>query len=322
MGVLVVRRPSRAESGSGSSTGSSVPELAYRWTRATWAAPTSDRLRQKLPCLELHPAAAERLLGFDPLDWASKVDRSGRAKIMPVPEVGIELSSATRPGPVPLHNVVGELPGSDPRLRDEAVMLGAHLDHIGVGPRERVGRGADDNASGVAAMMEVAEALALAAPRRSVLFAGFSGEEDGLLGSAALAADLPWARGRLVAMVNLDMVGRGAASKVVALGFRPNPGFRDVLHRAQKLGRSGIRDVKDCRDEALFKRSDHYSFHEVGVPSLFLFENYPLESNRDYHTWRDLPEGLDFKKIRNTARLAYLATWVLANDDQRLEAPR
>jgi hypothetical protein len=316
-GALVIRRPPVLEKGQ------VAPELAYRWTRATWIAPTNDQVRAKLPAAELHWQAAAALLGFDPLEWAEKTDRSGKSTKRAIDgRRSVRLRTATRTGPVVLTNVVGYLPGRDGSLAAESVVVGAHVDHIGVGPRERVGRGADDNASGTAALMEVAEALALARPARGVWCVGFSAEEDGLLGSAAFVADLPMPREQLVAMVNLDMIGRGDPKHVVALGFRQNPGMRDVVARAERLGSTGIKRVEDCNDEGLFQRSDHHSFHAVGIPTVFFFENYPLESNRDYHTWRDVADLVDFDKVRNTARLAFHTAWVLAEERTRLARSR
>ena len=165
------------------------------------------------------------------------------------------------------------------------------------------------------------EAFSAARPRRSILFAAFSGEEDGLLGSKDLAQSLPVDKGAVVAMVNLDMIGRGKASEVYCLGFEQNPGMEKVVRRAQDLGRTGVRRVSRCDDGGLFQRSDHYSFHAVGLPTVFFFENYPLEQNRDYHTWRDTFDGIDLAKVTNTARLAFCTAWLLAEDDDRLPPP-
>jgi len=316
-GAIVIRRPPAL------GKGETAPELAYRWTRASWIAPTTDQVRATLPAVELHWDAAEELLGFDPLEWAEKVDRSGKPTKRVV-DGGrhVRLRTATRTGPVVLTNVVGYLPGRAGALAAESVVVGAHVDHIGVGPRERVGLGADDNASGTAALMEVAEALALARPARGIWCVGFTAEEDGLLGSAAFVADLPMPREQLVGMVNLDMLGRGDPKHVVTLGFRSNPGMRDVVARAERLGNTGIKKVEECSDVGLFQRSDHYSFHTAGIPTVFFFENFPIESNRDYHTWRDVADLVDFDKVRNTARLAFHTAWVLAEERSRLGPPK
>ena len=122
-------------------------------------------------------------------------------------------------------------------------------------------------------------------------------------------------------MVNLDMLGRGATQEVYVLGFQQNPGLQRLVERANKLGRTGVRRVKTCNDRGLFARSDHYSFHQVGIPVVSFFENYPLEQNHDYHTWRDAVDLLDMQKITNTARLAFHTAWLLADDDERPPAP-
>jgi Zn-dependent M28 family amino/carboxypeptidase len=221
-----------------------------------------------------------------------------------------------------VDNVVATLPGADAALAKEWVVLGAHYDHIGVDQRGRIGVGADDNASGVAALLEAAEALALARPARSILICAFSGEEDGLLGSRALAKALPMPQTAIVAMLNLDMIGRGDPKEVAVIGLVQNPDLEDVLLRARKLERSGIERFVLRQGEELFQRSDHYSFHQLGVPVLFFFEGLPIEKNGDYHTWRDVPARLDWPKILHTSRIVYGTAWLLSTDPSRPPAPR
>jgi len=221
-----------------------------------------------------------------------------------------------------IDNVVGWIEGSDPDLRDEVVVVGAHYDHLGVDSRGRVGFGADDNASGTAVLIEVAEALAASAPRRSVALCAFASEEDGLHGSKAFCADPPVSASALVAMINLDMVGRGAPREVAIIGVKRNPDFERVLKRARKASETGVRKLVLRKGEELFTRSDHYPFHQRGVPAVFFFEGLPISRNKDYHTWRDTIDRLDFEKIHNTARLVFNTAWILSNDDKRLPAPR
>jgi len=123
-------------------------------------------------------------------------------------------------------------------------------------------------------------------------------------------------------MINMDMIGVGDESEVVVMGVDPNPGLRRTLERARKLSRTGVRRVKYVNDKGLFSRSDHYSFHQQGVPTLFLFEGYPLEKNPDYHTWRDTLDKVDSEKVTRTARLAFNVAWILANEDERPPPPR
>jgi Zn-dependent M28 family amino/carboxypeptidase len=125
------------------------------------------------------------------------------------------LAHAGRPDALATQNVVGFLPGSDPVLRGQVVVLGAHFDHLGrdstfatdVRAGHAIRNGADDNASGTAAVMELARLLAARPPRRSVLFVAFSGEELGLLGSEWFVEHAPVPVDSMVAMLNFDMVG-------------------------------------------------------------------------------------------------------------------
>lgn len=272
--------------------------------------------------LEITPECASDLLGQDVLALAEKMDKSVRPAKVKLSGRMIHLRSVTERGGVKIHNIVGMVRGSDPELAKEYVVVGAHYDHVGVGPRARVGPGADDNGSGTSALIEVAEAMAASPPRRSVLICAFSAEEDGLIGSRELCRNLPVKKERVVAMINLDMIGRGDAKEVVALGFVQNPDLEDVVTRARRLSKTGVKTVTKSKDAGLFKRSDHYPFHEIGIPAVFFFEAVPISKNEDYHTWRDTVDKVDLKKVTNTARLAFNTAWILANDDERPARPR
>jgi len=323
VGVLIMRRPfPERRDKKGGAPPTSAP-LSYRYTYASFNPPDTDRWRDApLPALEISAACAEALCGKDIGALAERVDRSGKpARLRPDGRV-VTLNSATVESDLVLNNIVALLPGSDPELSEEVVVVGAHYDHIGVGKRARVGFGADDNASGTSALLQVAQAFKGAQPRRTVLFASFSAEEDGLLGSRELAANLPVPREKVVAMVNLDMLGVGPRNEVFCMGFKQNPGMERLVEKANRSGRTGIRRITKVTDAGLFKRSDHHSFHAIGVPVVFFMEDYPPEKNKDYHTWRDTPDSLDVEEIAATARLAFLTTWKLANDDKRLPTPR
>jgi Zn-dependent M28 family amino/carboxypeptidase len=267
---------------------------------------------------------------------AQKALDSGNPHVagFPLPGVQAKVHAAvtreTRTG----NNVVAYLPATTPAASGPKpwLALGAHYDHLGRGDsglslasKDEAGRihgGADDNASGTAALLEVVEALALAKPRRTVLACAFAAEEDGMLGSKALCDSPPVPRDKLVAMLNMDMLGRGDPSDVVVFGLVQNPAFDKLLERAKKLAKTGIKTITPGKDEDLFKRSDHFSFHQIGVPEMFFFEHMPLDDNHDYHTWRDTLDQLDFDKLTRTARLVFNSTWLIANDDERPPKPR
>ena len=326
-GVLVVRRPPAAATGRRDRSPAMAPELGYRYTWARWNPRTTERAPRrrnsfKTPVLEITAEVASRILGEDVLALAARIDESGKPKQSRGKGATVELSSGFENRAVAIDNVVGFLEGSDPELRDQVIVLGAHFDHIGVDSWGRVGFGADDNGSGTAAMLEVAEALAGTPPRRSVLVVFFSAEEDGLLGSRHFVESPPVPRENMIAMLNMDMVGRGKKQEVVVLGTRHNPDLKDVLKRAAKLKGSGVREVVTDSAQHLWERSDHYSFHRAGVPVLFFFEAVSETLNEDYHTFRDTVDLVDCDKVVNTARLCLHVTWLLAQSDQRPGPPR
>lgn len=192
----------------------------------------------------------------------------------------VQLDRASTVATAPSRNVLAVLPGSDPALAQEYVLLMAHLDHLGVkdsakGP-DKIYNGAMDNASGVATMLAVAKAFAEsgARPRRSILFAAVTAEEDGLLGSQFLAKNpvLP-AGARLVGVVNLDMpILTYDFQDVVAFGAEHST-LGPIVAKAAKA--EGIALSPDpLPAEGLFTRSDHYRFVQEGVPAVFLMTGF------------------------------------------------
>jgi Zn-dependent M28 family amino/carboxypeptidase len=191
--------------------------------------------------------------------------------------LGVRLGLVLRNGVVrrTSANVIGRLPGSDPSLAREAVIYTAHHDHYGVkaqaGGEPVVYNGALDNASGVATMLAVAEAFATLAerPRRSILFASVTAEEQGLLGSQYLARHLPLAAGRVAANVNIDGVniwGRTRDVPVIGLGKSSLDDWIRAI--AEMQGRRVVPET--FPDKGSYYRSDHLSFARLGVPGAYL----------------------------------------------------
>src|SRR5437763_614220 len=147
----------------------------------------------------------------------------------------------------PSFNVVGILPGSDPKLKDEAIVIGAHYDHLGRGgegslaPREgEIHHGADDNASGVAGLIELARMLSTQnpKPRRTIVFIAFSGEEEGLIGSSYYVNHPVLPLANTIAMINMDMIGRLKERNLIIGGVGTAAGWRDVLKEVQQFNSS------------------------------------------------------------------------------------
>ncbi|SHF35656.1 Zn-dependent amino-or carboxypeptidase, M28 family [Microbulbifer donghaiensis] len=168
-------------------------------------------------------------------------------------------------------NVVAMLPGSDPRLKDEYVVFSAHLDHIGVDPDGQVNNGAQDNAAGIAVMLETARLFIESgrAPRRSLLFVAVTAEEEGLLGSDYFAQHPPVPPQSIVANINLDMpMLLYPFRDIIAFGAEHST-LGKTAERAAR--RTGLKLSPDpMPEQVIFVRSDHYNFVRQGVPAIYL----------------------------------------------------
>ena len=214
-------------------------------------------------------------------------------------------------------NVVAMLPGSDPALAGSYVVVTAHFDHVGVGNPDATGdsifNGADDDASGTAAVLEIAEAFAALseAPARSVLFLAVSGEEKGLLGSKAFAANPTVPLDSIVANVNLDMIGRNAPDTVIGIGqeYSSLEGVLQGITSAHpELGLNVILDPEPQR--MFFFRSDQLPFIQAGIPAVF----FTTDDHEDYHRPSDEPDKIDADKAARIARLGFYLAQAIASD--------
>jgi hypothetical protein len=211
------------------------------------------------------------------------------------------------------RNVGAILPGSDPRLKDEWVLLSAHFDHLGK-KGDVLYPGADDNATGVAMLLEVAERFALRKekPRRTLVFIAFDQEETGLQGSTHFATHPPRDIHQLKAFLTADMLGRSMANVmdeyVFALGSERSPQLRRLLEEVKppaglKVGRLGA--------DLVGTRSDYGPFRDRQVPFLF----FSTGQHPDYHRPTDLPDRIDYVKLRRICLWIDALTWRLAGDD-------
>jgi len=247
----------------------------------------------------------------------------------------LRLHTVTRHRALESPNVAALLPGSDPALRGETVVFTAHLDHLGVGEGkdgDRIYNGAVDNASGVAALLAVAKAMAEAPkpPRRSVLFVAVTGEEVGLIGSDYFARHAPAAAGTMVANLNIDSLGLLLpCADVVAVGGDSSTLGATARQAAARLGVEVSPDPTP--EQALFIRSDQYSFVRRGVPALFLNCGFKsLQPGRDigkefnewlrtlYHSPQDdAAHPLDLAAGARMTRLNLLVGSMVANAAER-----
>jgi len=222
---------------------------------------------------------------------------------------------------VPTRNVVMLIPGTDPVLKKEYVVIGAHFDHLGLGGPGSGSRvpdtvavhyGADDNASGVAMMLELAQKLA-AHPenhRRSIAVVGFSGEELGLLGSKNFVDTPNFDLKKVDAMVNLDMVGRLTDSTRLQIGgIGTAESFRKIIYESCDTTK-----MKLALSEEGYGPSDHASFYGKDVPVLFLTSGAHL----DYHTPADTWNKINYEGMVKISEVAYRIISDLANSDTKL----
>ena len=210
------------------------------------------------------------------------------------------------------YNLIGLVRGSDPAMRDEAVVLGAHFDHVGVGKPvegDSIYNGADDDASGVATVLAAARALAKAPPRRSVIFLLTSGEEFGVLGTQWYLDRPTFPLGQTIADLQVEMVGRpdslaGGTGKLWLTGFERSS-------MGESLTKGGLPVVADPRpDFRFFERSDNIVFAMRGIPAHTL-SSFSLHS--DYHQPSDEVDRIDFAHLEQAADVVIRATRLLAD---------
>jgi hypothetical protein len=212
-------------------------------------------------------------------------------------------------------NVIGMLPGRDPTLKDEAVIIGAHYDHLGRGgetslaPTQygEIHPGADDNASGAAGVIALAKAFARLGAKRSLVFIAFGGEEMGLLGSYHYVGHPLWPLERTYAMINLDAIGRLEHDRLYILGVDTATELRSLVQGAAQ----GLGLTLQVSGDA-FGPSDHTAFYAKERPVLMFFTG----PHADYHRPSDTPEKINAEGLQTVVRLAFRTAATLA---QRVE---
>jgi Zn-dependent M28 family amino/carboxypeptidase len=229
-------------------------------------------------------------------------------------------------------NVVGMLPGADLKLKSEAVMYTAHYDHLGIRPDlpgDNIFNGADDNATGCGILLELARVYSAAAqkPRRSIIFASVTAEEQGLLGSEYLGKHPPIPAGKIALDLNYDDVKPLGAPEEVEVSGAERTSFYPIVVATAKEFRLAIRP--DARPEAgHYYRSDHFSLARVGIPSFSINEGmkfkghneaWGLAQDREYtekHYHQPSDEyypGMDFVADAAMARFGFALGWEAAS---------
>ncbi|HEY7394873.1 MAG TPA: M28 family peptidase [Gemmatimonadaceae bacterium] len=265
-------------------------------TTASWPRADSAAIRRDIEYLA-SPALAGRLTGTAGNDSAASyiAQRYKSLKLEGTLQRFIARPPAhagTIPPSWPTQNVFAILPGRDPALRGQYVVVGAHFDHLGTASdnaldptvKGAVRLGADDNASGTAAVLELARLFTANPPRRSIVFANFTGEEEGLLGSSYFVDNSPVPLDSVGAMVNFDMVGRLRNDRLIVFGVATATELPRILDSA-----NAIEPLKVAAQGDGFGPSDHSSFYAKNIPVLHFF----TDSHEQYHRATDVPATIN-----------------------------
>ena len=256
------------------------------------------------------------------------IDQSFKPQSFPVPGVEITMKKALKDREVVrARNVIALLEGSDPKLKDEYVVISGHYDHVGV-IQGRIYRGADDNASGTIGVLESARAYTQGRvhPRRSILFLALDSEEAGMLGSAYFAENPVLPLDKAAADLNMDMIGRDedtptwkltpdqTSSSVNLVGTLYNPDLRRIIERNNQLIGLQLDFKTDTNDpEEWFDRSDQIIFATKSVPMVL----FNTGEHRDYHTENDTWDKINYPKMEKIIRLVFLTSVEVADSETR-----
>ncbi len=218
------------------------------------------------------------------------------------------------------ENIIGLLPGTSLSYSKEYIVISAHYDHLGKRTDKLIYHGADDNASGTAAALAIARAFqnATVKPARSILFALFDAEEYGLYGSKHFIDYPPVSLEKILANINLDMIGRNRMNFIYVIG---SDMISEDLHLITKLAAYYVPGLDlDYRYNTrshparLYSRTDHYSFTQTGIPALTFFAGF----HEDYHQETDIPEKINYIKVKKVSALAFLTVWGVASYPKEL----
>ena len=263
---------------------------------------------------EIRHQVAAAILGIGESDLEAMFAAIARGQQVPRKAVNkrVELSVITEQHRDSSPNVLAVLEGSDPALKNEYVVITAHHDHLGMRNGKPL-NGADDDGSGTVAMLEIAQALVLERPKRSVILAWVTGEEKGLFGSHHFVNNCPVPLEKISANLNLDMISRNDPSGLFLiasnnLSSELDGAIRAVNDKSSKLQFDYVYNNR-AHPDRFYYRSDHYPFLRMGIPAVWLF----CGTTPDYHTANDTIGRMDFAKMEKVTRLTYLVTLEIGN---------
>ncbi|MFC1514185.1 M28 family peptidase [candidate division KSB1 bacterium] len=270
---------------------------------------------------EIRHEVAAAILGISKDQLSGMFSMINRGQQVSAKEISgkrVEMSVNVDRYPASARNVLAVLEGSDDNLKDEYVVICAHHDHLGIRNGSIIA-GADDNASGTAALLEIAQAMLLEKPKRSIIFAWLTGEEMGLWGSHYFVNNCPVPVENISAALNLDMIARNDPDSLFLvasdlLSSELDGAIHKVNDKNTKLGFSYIYSNR-THSQRVYYRSDQYPHIRFGIPSVWLFGGF----TPDYHTPLDIVERCDFNKVEKVTKLTYLTALEIANKKELLK---
>lgn len=222
---------------------------------------------------------------------------------------------------VKTENVIGYISGSE--KVNEYIIITAHYDHLGK-HYNKIYNGADDNGSGTSALLEIAEAFSIAVeenrrPKRSIIFAAFTGEEKGLVGSRYFVEFPTVEPVNIVANLNIDMVGRNGEGSINVIGASIiTPRLEELIEEVNSKYINLHLDYSlddGYTPSSLYRRSDQYNFSRFGIPAVFFYGGH----HSDYHRNTDTIDKINFEGLAKRTKLVFYTAWDLANMDQRID---
>jgi peroxiredoxin len=269
-----------------------------------------------IPAFQLKRSVLEGILknlGKDLKEIQSKIDKEFKPESFVMEGMRVKAFADVVRERKPARNVVGYLEGKNTQ---ETIVVGAHYDHLGFGgegslepDRHEPHNGADDNASGTAGLLELAEAFSIQKDRlkRNIVFVAFTGEEIGLLGSNHYVNNSPVPLEETITMVNMDMIGRPKNNRLMVSGVETGKGLKSKI---KKLNRKAKFDIAYHDDG--WGPSDHTPFNAKKIPVLFFFTG----AHEDYHRTSDDWEKIQYRDIERVTRLVYLTIHSIQGDSK------
>lgn len=275
-----------------------------------------------IPVIQLSRKAAEKILSSAGKDSLAVLDRQISESGEPVSfatSTEMTISVDLQPKKVETSNTLAFLEGSDPKLKGEYVVIGAHHDHLGMGGEGTSSRapdtiavhyGADDNASGVAGVIEISEFMTAEAPARTMVFTTFGAEEMGLVGSKYFTENPPIDLSEIQVMINLDMVGRLNEDRQLQIGgVGTSPEFESLLDSLNKEYGFSLKFSNEG-----YGPSDHAAFYAKDVPVLFISTG----AHSEYHTPSDNLESINLEGAQEVISYVADIALALANTEERI----